>query len=231
MGWIPVFGILKITQENYYLYPMYKMPRGRRNAPRRAMIRRRRMARRPRIGRMLSVRQPVHYFKRTAYYSGFLNGSTTADVNTSYIAQLSQVPGYTEFTSLFDCYKIKAIKWRFSPRANSAEVGTNLGLVKMFSAIDYDDNTPVNLTDLLQYESLKTTSTDKDHVRYVKPRIAKQVFQSAPNPAYAPTTGWLDCDYPTVPHYGLKLVLQQLPAGTQSFDIQVTYYLAFKNVV
>lgn len=196
----------------------------RRKAARRAMVRRSLWRRRP------TVRQPIHYFKRTAFYSGFLNGSTTQDVNVSYIGQLSQVPNYTEFTNMFDLYKIKAIKWRFMPRANSAEAGTNQGLVKMFTAIDYDDNTPVNIGGIMQYESLKTTNTSQDHVRYVKPRISSQVFQAAPNPAYSSTRNWLDCDFPSVPHYGLKLVLQQLPAGTQSFDIQVTYYLAFKNV-
>lgn len=208
------------------------MPGGRRRtAPRRAMVRRRRMARRPRVGRQLTARQPIHYFKRTAYYSGYLNGSTLADQPLSLIAQLSQVPNFGEFTALFDMYKIMGVRWRISPRANSGEIGTNLGRVKLFSAIDYDDNLVASLTDLLQYESLKVTTSDRDHVRYVKPRISREVFQSGVSTAYSPGRAWIDCQNTTVPHYGLKAVLQQLPAGTQSFDIQVTYYLAFKNVV
>lgn len=210
--------------------PQQRRRRAPRRAPRRALIRRRRMAR-SRIMRGPSV----HYFKRTAYYSGFINGSTLVDVGGRLIAQLSQVPNFGEFVALFDQYKIMGVKWRFSPRANSAEVGTNQGLVKFMTAIDTDGApagapAPV-MTDLLQYESLKVTSSNREHVRYVKPRIASTVFNTALTSGYAPRTAWIDCENNTVPHYGLSYVLQQLPAGNQSYDIQVTYYLAFKNVV
>lgn len=202
----------------------------RRNMVKSSLIRRRRMARRPR-----RVRQPIHYFKRTAYYSGFIAGSTLVDVGGRLIGQLSQVPNFGEFTALFDQYKIMGMKFRFSPRANSSEVGTNQGLIKFMTAIDYDGvpaGTPAPvMTDLLQYESLKVTSSNRDHVRYIKPRVASSVFNTALTSGYSARTAWLDCENTQVPHYGLSYVLQQLPAGTQSFDIQVTYYLAFKNVV
>lgn len=209
----------------------------RRRAPRRALIRRRRMARPRRMlrGRRVGGPNPIHYFKRTAYYSGFIAGSTLVDVGGRLIGQLSQVPNFGEFTALFDQYKIMGIKWRFSPRANSAEAGTNQGLVKFMTAIDYDGapagaSAPV-MTDLLQYESLKVTSSNREHVRYVKPRIASTVYNTALTSGYSARTAWLDCENNAVPHYGLSYVLQQLPAGAQSYDIQVTYYLAFKNVV
>lgn len=204
--------------------------RSRKNAPRRALIRRRRLIRNPTVLRSVVAKQPVHYFKRTAFYSGYLSGSTTADVGQALIGQLNQVPGYTEFTALFDQFKILAMKIRLSPRANSSEVGTNQGIVKLFSAIDYDGGTaPTVIADLLQYESLKTTKSTQDHVRYFKPRFNSPTITAGSN---RPGRGWLDCDTAAaVAHHGLKLVLQQLPAGAQSFDIYVTYYLAFKNVV
>lgn len=209
--------------------PMYTMPLRRRRAPRRAMIRRRRLARRP-------MRRPmrpsnIHHFKRTAFYSGLIAGSTLSDVSGGFIAQLSQVPNFGEFTSLFDMYRINGVRWRISPRANSAEVGSNQGLIKLFTAIDYDDITTPSLPDMLQYESLKVSQSDKEHVRYVKPRIANQVYQTGVGTGYGSTRGWIDCQNTTVAHYGLKYLLQQLPAGNQSFDVQVTYYLSFKNVV
>lgn len=198
-----------------------------RTAPRRRLVRRRRMARRP----MRTGRQPVHNFKRTAYYNGLIAGSTLSDVSGGLIGQLNQVPNYTEFTALYDMYKINGIRWRFSPRANSAEAGTNQGLIKLFTGIDYDDITTPSLTDILQYESLRVTQSNKDHVRFVRPRVAKAVYQTSVGTGYSAGRGWIDCANPTVAHYGLKWVLQQLPAGNQSYDLQVTYYLSFKNVV
>lgn len=195
------------------------------SAPKRNLIRRKRLVRRK------PARQAVHNFKRTAYYNGLIAGSTLSDVAGGFMAQLNQVPNYTEFTNLYDMYRINGVRWRISPRANSAEVGTNQGLVKLFTAVDYDDIVTPSLTDILQYQSLKVTRTDRDHVRYVKPTISQAVYQTAVGTGYGSTRGWIDCANPTVAHYGLKYLLQQLPAGNQQFDVQVTYYLSFKNVV
>lgn len=181
--------------------------------------------------RMNRARQPVHYFKRTVYYSGLISGSTTGDLAGSIIGQLNAVPNFSEFTSLFDMYKINGLKVRFSPRANSAEVGTNQGLIKFFSCIDYDDSTAITLPEMLQYESIKQTSSNRDHVRFVKPRVARSVYQSPLVTAYSAGRTWLDCNNTAVPHYGIKYLIQQLPAGNQSYDVSVTYYMAFKNVV
>lgn len=173
----------------------------------------------------------VHYFKRTAYYSGSISGSTVLDTFGATAFALNLCPNYTEFTTLFDMYKICAVKVSYMPRANSAEVGTNQGLVKFFTVVDYDDsNNPTSINELLQYESLKTTNTTKDHNRYLKPKLAKALYQSAVSTAYGATRGWIDCENPGVPHYGLKYALQTLPTGNQSYDVKVTYYLAFKNV-
>lgn len=206
------------------------MPIRRRLAPKSSLIRRKRMARRPmRLTRQ--PRQTVHHFKRTAFYNGLIAGSTLSDVSGGFIAQLNQVPNYTEFTNLYDMYRINGVRWRLSPRANSAEIGTNQGMIKLFTAIDYDDIVTPSLTDMLQYESLKVTRSDKEHVRYVKPRVSQAVYQTAVGTGYSSARGWIDCANTTVAHYGLKWLLQQLPAGNQSFDVQVTYYLSFKNVV
>lgn len=204
--------------------------RSKRSAPKRAMVRRRRLAR---PVRSIGVRQPVHYFKRTAFYSTYVQGSTLSTNAYGLIGQLTQVPGYTEFTALYDQYRIMAMKIRLSPRANSAEAGTNQGLIKMWTAIDYDDNTPITaISDMLQRPNVKQTKSSQEHVRYFKPRInvpTPGIVNTIPG--QSSTRGWLDCDNPSIPHYGLKVLVDQLPSGAQSWDVSVTYYLAFKNVV
>lgn len=201
--------------------------RKKRSAPKRAIVRRRRLMR---PNRPIGLRQPVHYFKRTAFYNGYITGSTLSDVGGALIGQLNQVPGYTEFTNLYDLYRIVAMKIRLSPRANSAEVGTNQGIVKVFSCIDYDGGTaPSVVADILQFQNLKVTKSTQDHVRYWKPKFNADTAAIV-GTGNLNTTGWLDCDNATVAHHGMKFVIQQLPAGNQTWDIYVTYYLAFKNV-
>lgn len=195
----------------------------------RKVVRRRRVGAVRRRGMMGG--RGVYRFKRTAFYSGYLSGSTIQDVSGALIGQLSQVPGNSEFISLYDQYKITGIKWKFMPRANSAEAGTNQGLIKLFTAIDRNDLNPPTITDILQYSSMKMTPSNRTHSRYIKPTIVQFANQTALGSGYVSTRGgWISTDNPTVAHYGLKFLLQQLPAGNQSYDLVVEYYLAFRNV-
>lgn len=208
----------------------------RRRAIRLRVVRRRRYAAARRPARSLVVKKlinsNVHKFNRTIFYNGAISGSTVVDTFGAQYFRLVDIPNYTEFTNLFDMYRIDAVKITFMPRGNSAEVGTNQGLVKFFSVIDYDDiTTPTAINDLLQYENLKVTNTAKNHSRTIRPKLAKAMYQTAIGTAYGAGTGWVDCANPTVPHYGLKWALQQLPAGTQNIDIMLKFYMSFKNVV
>lgn len=194
-----------------------------------------RIVRRRRVGavrrRVRGMQSGTYRFKRTAYYSGYLSGSTTQDISGALIGQLSQVPGNSEFIALYDQYKITGIKWKFMPRANSAEAGTNQGLIKLFTAIDRNDLNPPTINEILQYSSMKMTPSNRTHSRYIKPTIVQFANQTALGSGYVSTRGgWISTDNPTVAHYGLKFLLQQLPSGNQSYDLVVEYYLAFRNV-
>lgn len=205
--------------------------------PRKKLIRRKRLAR-PMIRRpMRSLRQPVHYFKRTQYYSGLWTNSTTSDVfnNISFI--LASVPGYTEFTSLYDQYRINGVKITLIPRGNQSDIGaastTAAQSVGIFSVVDYDDTSLLtSLNQALQYQNCKMTRTHQQHSRYLKPRVEVNALSStAPgNANVMPVRGWVDCDFPNTPHQGVKYVFQQSPNSVQTFDVKVDYYLAFKNV-
>lgn len=197
--------------------------RRRRYAPKRALIRRKRLAR-GRIPR-------IHRFVRSQYYSGAVTSSTVMDTFGGVYFRLVDVPNSSEFTTLFDQYRIDKVKIRFMPRANSSEVGTNQGMIKLFTAVDYDDiTTPTSIAELLQYQNCKVVPSTAITTRVLKPAFASQVYQSATSTGYGARRGWLDCDNNAVQHFGIKWGLQQLPAGTQTFDLHVQYHLSFKGV-
>lgn len=199
--------------------------RKKKSAPKTALIRRKRMARRPR-------NQLVHRFVRSQYYSGAVAGSTLLDTFGGVYFRLVDVPNSSEFTSLFDQYRIDKVTIKFMPRANSSEVGTNQGMVKLFTAIDRDDITsPTSIAELLQNETCKVTPSTRIVSRTFKPMFAQEVYQSATSTGYGARTGWLDCSNTSIQHYGIKWGLQQLPAGAQTFDLHVKYHLSFKNVI
>lgn len=188
---------------------------------------------RPRRGQVMRrLARGVHQFTRSQYYSGSINGSTLTDTFGGIYFRLGDLPNSSEFTNLFDMYRIDKVKIRFMPRANSAEVGSNQGQVKLFTAIDYDDiTTPASIQELLQYENCKVSNTTNITTRVLKPKFASEVYQSATSTAYGARSGWIDCSNPLVQHYGIKWALQQLPAGSQSFDLHIKYYLSFKQTV
>lgn len=164
---------------------------------------------------------------------------------------LDMLPDFSEFTTLFDMYKISAIKFRLTPYANQAPVqtssaaGTSNQSVSGFvhTILDYDDSTAPNpskagIDSIRQFESYKCrqlfqpgTAVD----RYFKPRIATpgyggSVFTSFINQK-AP---WIDCNSGNVEHYGVKGIIQifqpiALVDAHYWFKVEVTAYLAFRN--
>lgn len=199
----------------------------RKRRPARANVRRR--LRNPRIGRMLISPPNVHTFKRSVYTASALS-VTTANVYSAFSFNLNAVPNSSEFTSLFDQYRVDYIKIKILPRGSSAEAGTNNNVGKIFSVIDYDDDTvPTSIDQLMQYPNVKTTRTTSDHTRSFRPQFASSVYGSAVLTGYGARRGWLDCESSTVPHYGMKIAIQGT-AGAQVFDVLIEYILSFKGV-
>jgi len=173
----------------------------------------------------------VHKFKRVLFSSASL---AVTNVNQFGAMQfrLNMLPDYTEFTALFDQYRIDKIAVVFMPRGNSSEVGSNNNNCKIFTVLDYDDDSaPASIDALCEYDNLRTGTYSKDHSRSLVPRFSDAIYNSAIATAYGPKTGWLDCSYPAVPHYGLKYACQATAAASNViFDIKYTYYVSFKAV-
>jgi len=203
----------------------------RRTAPRRKLIRRKRLARpmrslRPRGG----IMQPVQYFKRSVYLPGWSSTGTT-DVPGAFIFRLNDVPNVAEFTGLYDQYKINLVKWTLIPRGNSSDVTTQGNSMGVFTALDYDSNVaPTALNDLLQYQNMRMTRSTQQHKRVFRPVARDALIGSAGAIVGGIYKGWIDCNVDNVPHYAIKYWFQALPSGTQQYDLKIDYYLAFKNV-
>lgn len=209
----------------------------RKTAAKRALIRKKRMMRRNRSRMPRSLRQPVQYFKRSTYSSGFISNSTTQDIHNNYFFTLNSIPGVSDFTGLYDQYRINAVKWTLIPRGNNSDITPGSGStssansVGIFSCLDYDDSTNLtSITQYLQYQNNKMTRTHQQHSRYLKPKINAQIVNNVTSVSAVNMKGWLDITASDVPHYGIKYCLQQAPSSVQQFDLKVDYYIAFKCV-
>ena len=112
-----------------------------------------------------------HFVKRHTDY-GVINVSNISGASGSFNFVLSNVPGFAEFTALYDQYKICGVKLIFYPRqtmTNRVDSTENvLGNARIATAIDYNDSSPpLSIDDLRQYESCQITPLIERHERYV----------------------------------------------------------------
>ena len=85
---------------------------------------------------------------------------------------LNDLPNYTEFTALFDLYKIELIEIEWTPEyteLTDASLASNAVNVYFNTAIDPAGNTPAAVDDVLQYRSLHSTMITKRHKRTFVP--------------------------------------------------------------
>lgn len=182
--------------------------------------------------RQVQNKQPVHYFKRSYYV---VNGLTAFGANsyTPINVALTSLPSYTEFTNLYDQYKITGLKVKFVPRGNSSDITTQNNISSLFTVIDTDDGNPfTNVDQALQYQSLKMTRSTQTQIRYFKPKFNIGAINQVAGGVIGKvnTNGWLDCTSDSVIHYGIKTALTAGASQSVIYDLMVTVYLAFKNV-
>ena len=169
-----------------------------------------------------------------------------AEASENKKVNLTQLPNYTELTSLYDQYMIKGIRVNIQPLltegiASAVSGSTNIwGYPKLSTVIDYDDSTiPASEDVYMQYSTLRQTGAFKEHKRYFKPKCRLAGLDAGATITANTVRGanWIDTGVPTVPHYGLK-VFQPGPiaSGTPlvsssiAYSVYATMYVACKNV-
>lgn len=183
--------------------------------------------------------------------AGFLTITTAASQSTAYGGLflgfcLADVPSYTDFTALFERWKIQMIEfqlWPLNTFSATAGAGGNgyLGVL-VHSAIDYNDRSTVtasdNGTNVLRQ---RPTYRCDQGVRSTpltwrfRPRAAAATYGAGAFTNYSSIPApWCDSASPTTEHYGLKLMFEILnPTSSLSyvnFKVGVRFHLAVTDV-
>lgn len=192
----------------------------------------------------------VHRFKRkVALPPLVIYGGTNGYVGFALKFALSDLPGSSDFTSLFDQYRIDLIKIYLVSRTNSVSImeGLNnrVGTVQGIFCTDHDDSTgPTSdengMNEMRERDKSRSFIFGQSQVykHVLKPAIATEVFRTALTTAYAPRfSPKLDMSFADVPHFGFKGVVKipitsgVVPAGLDlPIDVYATYYLTCYDV-
>lgn len=177
-----------------------------------------------------AARKSQYFFTRYADFSTIVCNNIT-DTLGSINFSLNDVPSYTEFTALYDMYKINAVKIIFLPQMTSnisvSSVNNPYANTRFFSCLDFNDSTaPTSIDDVRQYQNAKFTPILKRHKRYLRPKILDST-------GYNPVNPWISTASPSVIYYGLKYAIENTNATvgtTFEYSVEVKFYLSFKNV-
>lgn len=178
----------------------------------------------------------VHHFKRTNVLSS-ITTSITAGVNThqSFSFKFSDLPNYTEFSTLFDQYRMNKFVIKLVPTITGAEptsTGAAYSLPNVWSVVDYDDAVDAgnNLISLLQYPNCRMTRGHKIHTRVWRPSVLLDAYTGATEGNTIKFKQWLNMADVTIPHYGLKIWIDQCLGAVMEYRVFFTAYFSCKGV-
>lgn len=166
---------------------------------------------------------------------GLIRVSAASAQNIQYTFQLSDLPDYTEITTLYDQYKIKAISLRFVPFQNSADINPNASVVyaqPIHSVLDFTDTTNLaTLNDYMEYSTYKMTKGLRDHRRYLYPKQIVYALDEGASVLADVQNKWLRSESPGVDHLGVKVHIPQALATTSTiYQVFATFYVLAKQV-
>lgn len=181
----------------------------------------------------------VHYFKRRFYIDTITGDNVQNNVFRGYNFTLGLVPNVSDFTNLYDQYKIQGIRLEFRLRRNisndsTGAVAADTGVRPlMYTVVDYDTSTtPASVAALREYANCKVWQFDseKPYTRFFKPKVLNEVYRTAITTATAPMAApWLSTTFTDAQHFGMQVAIDRLRAPQYSIDVEGVMYLAMKN--
>lgn len=150
---------------------------------------------------------------------------------------LSAIQNYTDYTKIWDQYRINMVKIEFIPILTEVvnrpydDTTTPSGLIPNYCVgIDRDDASAETYDELRarQYSYLRK-ATQPLTLKF-KPNRLTATYNTAITNGYVVdnTKKFLDCAYPQIPHWGLKIALQAAsPATTYRIQMRVTYFMSY----
>ena len=170
--------------------------------------------------------------------NGWAVSTPAADANNlfqfgmAFQGRLDQCQAFTDFTTLFDRYKISGIKVKFIPLTTQATLNTAVPMLAY--AIDLDDaSVPGSYAELNQKYNVRKKRLDKPVSIYLKPRVAASVYNGLGSGYAVGKPMYIDCNNTAVPHYGLKCWFRDVSLSTNTTNtvirMETTYYLSMKD--
>jgi hypothetical protein len=146
------------------------------------------------------------------------------------------IPGIAELSNLFEWWRLDYVEMQIFPPFNVADTeGTSFSGLPVFNVVfDGNDTNLITLSDALQYESLKTyqlANIRSSNGLLLKLRPTTLMAAASPSgtfssirPEKTKTNPWVSTLNSTIPHYGMKIFVDDL-GYAQNFGQSYGFYV------
>lgn len=155
------------------------------------------------------------------------------DVPFTLAFDMAQISASSDFTNLFDYYKVNGVKVQLKVFPNSS-AATGVGLPWLEFWSDHDDSVPVTALAAREHMGTKSRFFSGDKLMttmYVKPTPLANVAGVA---AAIMPNKWINCASPGIPHYGIKGIIHNYylsgSYGQNQIVFDVLENISFKGV-
>lgn len=159
-------------------------------------------------------------------------------INGTSIASPS-IPNASEFTNLFDQYRLKRIDYEIYWSQNLSNAGTAAPIPVVHIVNDYNTVASFSKSDIFQHPDLKTYQCDpqKPIKWFVYPHVRSDVLTNGglvSSSAMNLRAPWIDTSSASIQHLGTLVYIDNLGRTTNAdygtFLFKVIYHMEFKNV-
>lgn len=151
------------------------------------------------------------------------------------------MPNATEFTGLYDQYRIDWIDCQFMFSNNNSSVNSPATVLPIiYLCKDYDDTANATVNDIRQYSTQQTwqlgqqQGSDGIHHVFVKPNVDVALYNGITTGYARGKPMYIDTGSADVPHYGIKFALDRIAVPASStpvgyLTINFVYHMTFAN--
>lgn len=149
---------------------------------------------------------------------------------------LNGINGASTLATLFDLYRIDAIRMTIRPNNNAIGMvdPSSTYLVPLYWVIDYNDATALaTANQALEYDNCMIVTPGESGERTFRPMYSLPAKSAAGTDYISRSGDWLACSSDDILHYGCKFYI---PAGSgaqtflQTWTVEVEYFLTFRQV-
>lgn len=207
---------------------------GKRKATRQ-VPRRRKMVRRMVSRPVRSLNNAVHTFRRNATAATVTGNVAYAPYQSSTNIALTQVVNSTDFTNLFDQFRINYVVIKFWLRIDpSAQAAGSASFPKLYWVRDKNSTTVLSQNEMRERADCKIVvmNPNRPVVMKFKPNLlTQQLYTAVGTSSYTPAYNqWIDAKTSAATfYYGALWNIDDLTNTNYKVDIESTYYFQCKN--